>query len=135
MESSWSHRVVEGLVVGITASLVVGLIMAFNDARLALSNAHDLLNVQITLNETLVSEVDRLEYRIAGLELTLEARESLQNSLSKDTSTNVPTFNIVEPTSSQTPLEPRLIQSPPNSLNITSPLSELIEQQRSLQRP
>lgn len=125
---SWIHRVMEGLVVGVTASLTVALFIELSEARKSLTDATELLRLQLNVNDGLVEEVVALSSRTDDLERRLVLSEQRASRVDPSPASD----ENVAPTASQPPLNLFL---PPQGFepnrDLTS-LRETIQTQRTL---
>lgn len=73
MSQSWSGRIGEGLVIGISASVMFLVFTSMNDAREELTTARETIEIQLDVNQELLDKTDDLEERVQGLDRKIDS--------------------------------------------------------------
>lgn len=104
MSQSWAMRIGEGLVIGVSASVMFLVFNSMNDAREELTTTRETLEIQLDVNQDLVDKTESLQDRMNRLDRRIDEVWRSHND-DVPTTGSVPDFLSgppleVEPTSS-----------------------------------
>lgn len=145
MNPTWTQRIAEGFVVGVTASVMLVVFNSMNDARVELNESKEALLIQLELNQELLNETNEMKMQLSQLDTRLTRFQTssvnifdnllLENSAPSESSPSKSTEpSEISPTSDTSELS---LYTPPTNggtvfVRDVGSIQQRIDQQRAL---